>query len=118
MFELVSLHVMVFVTLLTSAVGAFYVMKGKKIFELSNGARNLLYVGACCAMVFGFLGLTVCAETIMMTKWHFIAMPVLAVIGLFAFAHITVDLSDRLKIMRTVRAGKSEIIILAKLFIS
>lgn len=113
MFELVSLHVMVFVTLLTSVVGAICVMRGKRIFHLSIRVRNLLYVGACCAMVFGFLGLTVCAETIMMTKWHVVAMPVLAIFGVCAFAHIAVDLSDRLKILKTVRAGESEIIILA-----
>ena len=113
MFELVSLHVMVFVTLVTSVAGAICILKGMKIFNLSIGIRNLMYVGACCAMVFGFLGLTVCAETIMMTKWHYIAMPVLAVFGVCAFAHIAVDLSDRLKILKTVRAGKSEIIILA-----
>ncbi len=96
MFELVAMHVMIFTTILTSVVGAVCIFRGRSVSSLGINARNIMYIGACCAMCFGFLGAAFCLGSLAVTQWHLMATVILCIVGLFATAHISVDLSHRL----------------------
>lgn len=100
MFQLIAMHAMLFITITTSIMGAGYLLRGAQIFDLRITTRNFMYVGASCAMATGFLGATVSAGQQVTTLWHYAAAAVLALIGLCATAHMTVDLSDRLRILK------------------
>lgn len=96
MFELVAMHVMIFITLGTSLVGMVCLLRKLEICQLQLNLRNLMYAGACCAMCFGFIGASYCLGSLVLTPWHYLAAAVMVVVGLFATAHISVDLSARL----------------------
>ena len=100
MYQLIALHTIILMTVVTSAMGVVYILKGSKIFDLRINTRNFMYVGSCCAMCLGFLGATVCVAQLLPTQWHYIAATTLCVIGVFASAHLTIDLSDRLRIVK------------------
>jgi hypothetical protein len=107
MFYLIALHAMIFMTVVVSTMGTIYILKGSQIFDLKISTRNFMYVGACTAMCFGFLGATVCINSSVTTLWHYVAATILCIIGVFATAHISVDLSDRLRILKRDRALES-----------
>jgi hypothetical protein len=98
MVYLVLFHVMVFVAIVASAMGAISILRGLNIFDLKSNSRNFLYLGSFCAICFGFLGATVCIESLLMTQWHYLAAALLGTLGVTATIHLCVDLSDRLSI--------------------
>jgi len=100
MSQLIALHTIILMTVVTSVMGAVYILKGSKIFDLRISTRNFMYVGACCSMCLGFIGATACAGQIVPTQWHYVAATILCSIGVFATAHLFVDLSDRLRILK------------------
>lgn len=98
MVYLVLFHVMVFAAIIASVMGAASILRGLRIFDLKINTRNFMYVGACCAMCFGIIGAVVCLESLMMTKWHFVAATLLGLVGFCAIVHLSLDFSDRLRI--------------------
>ncbi len=98
MFELSALYLIIFMSAVTSLMGAKYIVSGAHIFDLRITTRNFMHIGACCAMTFGFLAATYSIGLQTTTLWHYLAATALCVIGLFATAHIVIDLSDRLRI--------------------
>lgn len=100
MLYLIVLLATVFMAIVTSAIGATCILRGSQIYDLKISIRNFMYIGACCAMVLGFLGATVCIESLVITHWHYVCASILSCIGVFATAHISVDLSDRLRILK------------------
>ena len=99
MFELSALYVMVSVTFVTSAIGAFYLFRRVPLINLNITTRNFMYAGACCAMSFGFLGAAYCVGSFIMTPWHVVAAVSLVLVGICATAHVSVDLGERLRIL-------------------
>jgi len=100
MSQLIALHTIILMTVVTSVMGAVCILKGSKIFDLRISTRNFMYVGACCAMGLGFLGATICVVSLSFPQWNYVAATILCVIGVFATAHLFVDLSDRLRILK------------------
>ena len=100
MVQLVALHAMLFMTVVTSVMGTIYLLRGSRIVDLKLTTRNFMYLGACCAMTSGFLGANLSAGQQMPTLWNYVAACALIIIGLFATAHIVVDLSDRLSMLK------------------
>ncbi len=100
MFELFFFHVVVFMTLVTSGMGAVCILRRLKIFELRSGGRNFMAAGALCAMPFGFIGATACVNLGAATPSHYLAAVGLGVIGLCATTHIYLDLFDRVSILK------------------
>lgn len=98
MINLVLFHAIVFMAIIASVMGAVSILRGLRIFDLKINTRNFMYVGACCAMCFGIIGAVVCLESLLMTKWHYIAAALLSVVGISATIHLSVDFSDRLRI--------------------
>ena len=97
-----ALQTIVLMTVVTSAMGAVCILRGSKIFDLRIRTRNFMYVGSCCAMCLGFLGAALCVGSLVITQWHYVAATSLFAVGVFASAHIAVDLSDRLRILRRI----------------
>lgn len=91
---------MIFMTVVTSVMGATCLLRGSKIFDLRVTTRNFMYIGACCAMSSGFFGAIYCAGLQAPTLGHYVSATALFTIALFATAHIVVDLSDRLRILK------------------
>jgi len=115
MFQLIAIYALLFMTIVTSVMGAIYLMRGSRIFELKLTTRNFMYIGACCAMTSGILGANLSAGQQMPTLWNYVLAFVLILVGLVATAHIVVDLSDRLAILkRSTPAENAEIAPAAK----
>lgn len=100
MYQLIALNTIILMTVVTSVMGAAFVLKGSQIYDLRIRTRNFMYVGSCCAMCIGFLGATTCLLLLETTAWHYLAATTLCAIGLFATAHLFVDLNDRLRILK------------------
>lgn len=100
MVQLITLCAMISGAILTSIMGAILIFKGVQIFDLQIRTRNFMYVGACCAMVLGFIGASVFGNRGLAELWHLGAATICAVVGIFATAHISIDLSDRLRIVK------------------
>ena len=100
MVQLIALHVMIFWAILTVVMGTTLVLKGARVFDLKIRTRNFMYVGACCAMALGFIGASVFLNIQLAELWHLGAATLCAVVGTFATAHISIDLSDRLRIVK------------------
>lgn len=98
MFQLIAMHALIFMTIVTSVMGAICLWRGSKIFDLSISTRNFMHIGACCAMVFGIFAATYCVGQLVTTVWDYVAAIVLCAISLFATSHIVVDLGDRLSV--------------------
>ena len=107
MFQLVALHALIFMTVVTSVMGATCLLRDTHIFDLKLTTRNFMAIGACCAMSAGFLGANFCAGLQMPTLWNYAAATLLFAIGLFATAHIVVDFSDRLRILKRSNPSKA-----------
>jgi len=103
MFQLIALHTILFVSLVTSVMGALCILRKLKIVDLQTGGRNFMSLGALCAMPFGFIGATTCLTTPGATPLHYLAATMLCIVGLCACVHIYLDLFDRLNILKLCR---------------
>jgi len=100
MYQQIALNTIILMTVVTSVIGAVCVLRGSKIYELRISTRNFMSVGSCCAMCLGFLGATTCLLMLETTVLHYVAATALCALGLFATAHLFVDLNDRLRILK------------------
>jgi len=103
MLQLIALHAIIFVSIITSFTGAFCILRKLELVELHASGRNFMIFGALCAMPFGFIGATTCLNAMAPTPLHYLTAALLSVIGLCATAHIYLDLFDRLNILKACR---------------
>jgi len=103
MLQIVALHAIIFVSIMTSFMGAICVLRKLKLVDLHTSGRNFMIFGALCAMPFGFIGATTCLNTMAAGPLHYLGAAVLCVVGLCATAHLYLDLFDRLNILKPCR---------------
>ena len=72
MLQLIAMHSIIAMTVVTSVMGAICLWRGLKIFDLSISTRNFMYIGACCAMIFGIFAATYCVGQLITTGWHYL----------------------------------------------
>jgi predicted tellurium resistance membrane protein TerC len=98
MFYIVAIVGMTLSCLATLTLIAVCILIGIGIDELSMSTRTLMYIGACCGMVLGFLGSSTLLGSIVHIPQHYLWAAVLFSGGLAATAHIALDLNERLNI--------------------